>query len=170
MSNTDRTTGRRDATDSAANVADEAVKLMEALGAWAGTASGEAPGAGSREHDPSGERSCSCTDSAPAVCKVCPVCRVGAFLEELSPDVMERVADLIAMVAGSLHAAAETRRSGQRADQPSDRQSDMEDTERRSSGRSSSPTSSPPGSRRRVPMSADPLDEHGDGERPDSAE
>lgn len=61
---------------------------------------------------PSGS-GCDCgpTAHSPAVCKVCPVCRVGAFLEGLSPEVMERFADIIAMVAGSLQAVAQQRRA-----------------------------------------------------------
>ncbi|WP_431841090.1 hypothetical protein [Calidifontibacter indicus] len=113
------------ATDTG-SVADEAMKLMESLGMWAATAghSTDTPPKESMRDDspvqpdagasgaPSGS-GCDCgpTAHSPAVCKVCPVCRVGAFLEGLSPEVMERFADIIAMVAGSLQAVAQQRRA-----------------------------------------------------------
>ena len=113
------------ATDTG-SVADEAMKLMESLGMWAATAghSADAPPQESMRDDwpgqpdagasgaPSGS-GCDCgpTAHSPAVCKVCPVCRAGAFLEGLSPEVMERFADIIAMVAGSLQAVAQQRRA-----------------------------------------------------------
>lgn len=102
-------------THDTGSVADEAIKLMESLGAWA---TGAQQASTTSQDRPAGSGTCSCsTDSAapqshaPAVCRVCPVCRVGAFLEDLSPEVMERFADLIAMVAGSLQAVAQQRRS-----------------------------------------------------------
>ncbi len=135
----DRTDERADETGS---VADEAMKLMESLGLWvagaqaSGAQASSGPAGGDAAGDPEADDSasgradtpgCSCTGDAaaaaqihqPAVCKVCPVCRVGSLLEGLSPEVMERFADLIAMVAGSLQAVAQQRRSqGEAADAP----------------------------------------------------
>ncbi|MBC9957607.1 hypothetical protein [Yimella sp. cx-51] len=116
---TDRT--EDDQSDAAAAVAQEAMKLVESLGAWAGSASSahafesSAGGGSDRDDDEPkrGDDGCSCsTAHAPVVCRVCPVCRVGAFLEGLSPEAMERIADLIGMVAGSLQAVAQERRAG----------------------------------------------------------
>lgn len=109
------------------SVADEAIKLMESLGAWADTqaqaqaqasaqSSGapapdtqEAPGQESAEKSTTGGCDCSSTH-APKVCAVCPVCRIGSFVESLGPDAMERIADVIGMLAGSLQEAARQRR------------------------------------------------------------
>lgn len=89
-------------------VAREAARLMAALGA--GTphdASGRATDDGSDPQPTArGEQVCAC----PALCRRCPVCRIGGFIAQLTPETLERMADLLAMAAGSLQSAAEQRR------------------------------------------------------------
>lgn len=93
-------------------VAREAARLMAALGA------GGAPRAESSATDSSSHTSsdgtaaqsdrteCAC----PALCRRCPVCRIGAAIAQVSPETLDRVADLLAMAASSLQSAAEHRR------------------------------------------------------------
>lgn len=56
---------------------------------------------------------CSCQASAAvgAVCQVCPICRLAGLVDSVRPETMERIADLLGMVAGSLQAVAADRRS-----------------------------------------------------------
>lgn len=93
----------------------EARRLMESLGAWASAAGG------GTTDDAQAAGGCSC-NPAPKVCRVCPVCRVGAVVESLSPDLVDRLADLVAMVAGSLKVIADDRRQEQQTPAEQDRQ------------------------------------------------
>lgn len=90
-------------------VAREAARLMAALGAGAPhDASGHETGDESDpQPDARDEQVCVC----PSLCRRCPVCRIGGFIAQLTPETLERVADLLAMAAGSLHSAAEQRRA-----------------------------------------------------------
>jgi len=91
------------------SVADEAAKLAQAFSAWAGA------GAGSERvnSEPTG---CGCShgDSVETVCRMCPVCRAAGLLQAVQPELLDRVADLLSMVAGGLHSAAEQRRAADR--------------------------------------------------------
>lgn len=121
--------------DSAAHgsVAQEAQRLVEALADWAGEgarvgsedsshhSAGDSCGSAADEHAPA-QDGCTCgAEHAPRVCRVCPVCRIGAFLEQVSPEVVDRCADLFAMVAGSLRTVADDRRAAQERSGPSPR-------------------------------------------------
>ncbi len=101
------------------SVEEEARRLMESLGAWAaGQTTGERqthaaePESATQTEQPrtTDGAGCSC-NPAPRICRVCPVCRVGAVVESLSPELVDHLADLVAMVAGSLKAVAEDRRA-----------------------------------------------------------
>jgi len=43
---------------------------------------------------------------------MCPVCRAAGLLQAVQPEVLDRVADLLSMVAGGLRSAADERRAG----------------------------------------------------------
>ena len=53
-----------------------------------------------------------------SVCRVCPVCRAVGLLHSVQPETMERLADLLGMVAGSLQAMAADRRRPDETDEP----------------------------------------------------
>ncbi|MFC6706386.1 hypothetical protein [Flexivirga alba] len=122
-----------DKQSGASNVADEAMRLAEAFAVWAqngklaadvamhdapadqaatsGTESADAPSAPPR--DGTAAPSCDCAHGAAveAVCRMCPVCRMAGLVQAVQPDLLDRVADLLGLVAGGLHSAAEQRRT-----------------------------------------------------------
>lgn len=117
--------------ESTSAVSDEAVRLVSALAAMAGPAhdngrgqdasdptrteasDADAPEPGAADPPDTGAApACACANpSVQSVCDICPVCRVAAFLSEVRPETVERVADLLSMVAGSLEAFAAQRRT-----------------------------------------------------------
>ena len=52
---------------------------------------------------------CGRTAGLDAICRVCPVCRIAAYMHTVRPEVLVRVADVLAMVAGSLQLIAADR-------------------------------------------------------------
>lgn len=42
---------------------------------------------------------------------MCPVCRLAGVVQAVQPDLLDRVADLLGVVAGGLHTAAQQRRT-----------------------------------------------------------
>lgn len=120
----------------ASDVADEAMLLAEAFAVWAqngrlaadvathdappNTPSEDAAGSGTESEDaPSpqpaagGAPSCDCAhgEAVEAVCRLCPVCRMAGLVQAVQPDLLDRVADLLGLVAGGLHSAAQQRRT-----------------------------------------------------------
>ena len=63
-------------------------------------------GAGSQ---PSVACDCGRTAGLDTICRVCPVCRIAAYMHTVRPEVLVRVADVLAMVAGSLQVIAADR-------------------------------------------------------------
>lgn len=123
-----------DQSDDGGPVAQEAKRLAEAVSAWAASShrsqtSGDEDEAGGEQQD-SRRPGCSCGESSAvdSVCSVCPVCRVAAAVQAIQPEVIERVADVLTMFAGSLQQVADDRRR-QREDtaQKSDRSSTEDD-------------------------------------------
>lgn len=120
--------------DAAGALGAEAARLADAFAAWAGgggptegtTASaGPAADSGPANSGPADagpvvdepgadpgtapvDVVCGCGRSAgiDAICRVCPVCRAATNLHTVRPEVLERVADVLAMIAGSLQAIA----------------------------------------------------------------
>lgn len=107
----------------ASSVADEAVRLAQAFAGWASNAhlGAEHAAARSPDDDPTEPQEqgpdCGCGHgtTAEAVCRNCPVCRAAGLVQAMQPELLDRVADLIGVVAGGLHSAAEQRRA---ADEP----------------------------------------------------
>lgn len=120
-------------TSGASNVADEAMRLAEAFAVWAqngklaadvaahDTRTDEAAGQNAEGGDAPAEppergaaaASCDCAQgtAVEAVCRMCPVCRMAGLVQAVQPDLLDRVADLLGLVAGGLHSAAEQRRT-----------------------------------------------------------
>lgn len=123
--------------DAVSSVADEAVRLVSALAALGGDLAGsreqtaadvaetdvaeseatETDRAGDDDSAPGGDAGavrCGCShDAVSSVCGLCPVCRVATFVAEVQPETIEKVADLVGMVAGSLQSFAAQRRAEQ---------------------------------------------------------
>lgn len=129
----------RDGTQTAppASVADEAALLVDLLSSrgWGGPAAGqsdrssdesaqESSDTGSRAHR--GE--CTCGGTTPAACRLCPVCQLIAFVQRLSPDTLDRVADVVQLAATGLRDLAHAQREGQDRDAPTS-DSAAEDTD-----------------------------------------
>lgn len=131
--------GQERATQSGADAAGalgaEAERLMDAFSEWVGQAGAEreaAEGGPGRsvgdDAEPSGadvpETSVACecgrTAGLDAVCRICPVCRVAAYVHTVRPEILERVADVLAMVAGSLQAIAADRSADPRPGRDTD--------------------------------------------------
>ncbi|MBO1755329.1 hypothetical protein [Allobranchiibius sp. CTAmp26] len=131
--------GRRadDGAEAADALVAEATRLADAFTSWVGgvgsTGDDEADGARAQAPpegpaqdpvaEPAGDRArtdgpaasaspaCDCgrTAGLDAICRVCPVCRVAAYMHTVRPEVLVRVADVLAMVAGSLQLIAADR-------------------------------------------------------------
>jgi hypothetical protein len=66
---------------------------------------------------------CTCGGSTPAACRVCPVCQLIAFVQQVNPDTIDRVADFIGFAATALRdlASAQRERRGEPGpDSPAD--------------------------------------------------
>jgi hypothetical protein len=114
-------------------VAEEAARLVEMLGAAGGPWSGmggarsthgtHGPGdAGGSSHSPSGEggsaergpgQACTCGGTTPQACRLCPVCQLISFVGSISPETIERAADLVGFAATALRDLATAQRSRQ---------------------------------------------------------
>lgn len=58
---------------------------------------------------------CTCGGQEPAACRVCPVCQVISFVQQVNPETIERIADLVGFAATALHDLATAQR--ERTDQ-----------------------------------------------------
>jgi len=66
------------------------------------------PEATSRPDGPAAE--CTCGGTTPAACRVCPVCQLIAFVQQVSPDTIEKVADFVGFAATALRDLAAAQR------------------------------------------------------------
>ena len=57
---------------------------------------------------PAGE--CTCGGATPAACRVCPVCQLIAFVQQVNPDTIEKVADFVGFAATALRDLATAQR------------------------------------------------------------
>ncbi len=112
--------GDPQASEPIGSVAQEAARLIgmfaghlsaEQIAAAAARAAGSAGGSGSAEqacqscgHDPGASQTS-------AVCRACPVCRVLAVVRAISPEAMDRVADVVDLLSDGLRAYAISRRA-----------------------------------------------------------
>ena len=53
---------------------------------------------------------CTCSGSTPAACRVCPVCQLIAFVQQVNPDTIDRVADFVGFAATALRDLATAQR------------------------------------------------------------
>lgn len=115
MATDDQTPEANTAGDGAASVADEAARLAQAFSVWAQNGRGAATSRTDPDEPGAGVAAgCGCThgDAVEAVCRMCPVCRAAGILQAVQPELLDRVADLLSMLAGGLRTAAEDRRAG----------------------------------------------------------
>ncbi|WP_270889117.1 hypothetical protein [Pedococcus sp. 5OH_020] len=103
------------------SVAEEAARLVDALGEWAQSAGSdryaESPVAG-KDHA-AGPRCAHCGAKAglgrPVVCELCPVCQGIGVLRSIRPETVDRLADLAGAVTTALRDLAARRREPARA-------------------------------------------------------
>ena len=80
-------------------------------GPHAGAPSGEEQGADAGGTGTSGAtRECTCGGATPAACRVCPVCQLIAFVQQVNPDTIDRVADFVGFAATALRDLATAQR------------------------------------------------------------
>ncbi len=102
-----------------------------ARGAAGATASSDAAGSsgheptGDRRHQPasggpetSGAHTCTCGGTPPQSCRLCPVCQVISFVSSISPETIDRAADLVGFAAVALRDLATAQRERQGAERP----------------------------------------------------
>ncbi len=53
---------------------------------------------------------CTCGGTTPAACRVCPVCQLIAFVQQVNPDTIEKVADFVGFAATALRDLAAAQR------------------------------------------------------------
>jgi hypothetical protein len=100
------------------SVAEEAARLLDALGGWASThgyAAGSpepatTPGAGGAHGCPT----CGAQEGVgkAVVCQLCPVCQGIGLLRSVRPETVDRIADLAGALAATLRDLADQRRAG----------------------------------------------------------
>lgn len=74
-----------------------------------GTGAGAPPG-GTPLVDSRQAPECTCGGREPAACKVCPVCQLISFVQQVNPDTIERVADFVGFAATALRDLATAQR------------------------------------------------------------
>lgn len=118
------------------SVAEEAARLLDALGGWAGTArGGYAAEPAERHTSPAPEPDGAAADGAagpdeatadvpaacgscgaeqaqdqPATCRLCPLCQAIGVLRSVRPETVDRLADLAGALAATLRDVADQRR------------------------------------------------------------
>jgi len=106
------------------SVAEEAARLLDALGGWASSAQAAyadqpAPEANGTPIDGASERcqTCGAQDGAgrAASCSLCPVCQGIGLLRSVRPETVDRLAELVGALAGTLRDVASTLRTDARA-------------------------------------------------------
>ena len=69
---------------------------------------------------------CTCGGTTPAACRVCPVCQLIAFVQQVNPDTIDKVADFVGFAATALRDLATAQRE-RRAEPAPDRDTDRDD-------------------------------------------
>lgn len=76
----------------------------------AGTAAGGSAASGSSADGEAAPATCTCGAGTPQVCRSCPLCRVKAAVEAVSPDALEKLADIVSLAVTGLRDLAEHKR------------------------------------------------------------
>jgi hypothetical protein len=109
-------------------VAEEAARLIEMLsatgGPWARGAHGDPTSArddtayqagsartGEPRAEDAGPGACTCGGTTPPACRLCPVCQLIAFVTSVSPETIDRAADVVDLAATALRDLAATQRA-----------------------------------------------------------
>ena len=95
------------------------------------------PDATRRADGPAGE--CTCGGTTPAACRVCPVCQLIAFVQQVNPDTIEKVADFVGFAATALRDLATAQRE-RRAEPARDGDGDGDSDEAHASAHASPAT------------------------------
>jgi len=82
------------------------------------------PDAARRPDGSAGE--CTCGGTTPAACRVCPVCQLIAFVQQVNPDTIEKVADFVGFAATALRDLATAQRE-RRTEPAPERDTDRDD-------------------------------------------
>ena len=83
----------------------------EGIGSGSGSQPGAGPGAGPEPSPGTAPRAeCTCGGRAPA-CRVCPVCQIISFISAVSPETIDRAADLVDFAATALRDLATAHRA-----------------------------------------------------------
>ncbi|NUO91124.1 MAG: hypothetical protein HOQ18_09930 [Dermatophilaceae bacterium] len=95
-----------------------------------GTAGSDGSDASGGGHSSRSE--CTCGGTTPAACRVCPVCQLIAFVQQVNPDTIDRVADFVGFAATALRdlaTAQRERRGDASTDTDIDSDTDTDDNE-----------------------------------------
>lgn len=112
------------------SVAEEAARLIGLLSGELTDAEARAAGARASArtgvcetcgHDASAEGTNHAGREQEPVCRLCPVCQLIAFVRNISPETIERLADVVDMVGLGLRGLAESRREATAASPPAAR-------------------------------------------------
>ncbi|GAB3049068.1 hypothetical protein GCM10027053_04510 [Intrasporangium mesophilum] len=85
----------------------------DARGAGASSGSGQRQENGSQRSGPDGQHECTCGGRTPAACAVCPVCQLIAFVQQVNPETIDKVADFVGFAATALRDLATAQRERQ---------------------------------------------------------
>ncbi|MGB8385047.1 MAG: hypothetical protein WCG47_28045 [Dermatophilaceae bacterium] len=109
------------------SVAEEAARLIGLLASELTDAEARAAGARASArtgvcetcgHDASADGTNHSGRQQDSVCRLCPVCQLVAFVRSISPDTIDRLADVVDMVSVGLRGLAESRREAAAARPP----------------------------------------------------
>lgn len=114
---------RLDGASRLGSVAEEAALLVDLLSQRSRSGASDMPSRGpadnrsdSRSDGRSDSRSegspgaCTCGGTTPAACRVCPVCQLIAFVQQVNPDTIDKVADFVGFAATALRDLATAQR------------------------------------------------------------
>ena len=109
---------RPDGASRLGSVAEEAALLVDLLSQRSRPDASDMPSPGpadakdSRSDSRSEGRpgACTCGGTTPAACRVCPVCQLIAFVQQVNPDTIDKVADFVGFAATALRDLATAQR------------------------------------------------------------
>ncbi len=97
-------------------VAHEAAMLVDLLArqGWGGGTTGpgrqEEAGEGPAAAPVDGKSECTCGGTTPSACRLCPVCQLISFVKQVSPETIDRVAEVVDLAATALRDLAQAQR------------------------------------------------------------
>ncbi|MDN5795053.1 MAG: hypothetical protein L0H79_04800 [Intrasporangium sp.] len=105
-------------------VAEEAARLVDLLsGLGVGGSATRTPSKPSGQPDEGSadaSPTCTCGGQRPAACGLCPVCQLIAFVQRVSPETIDRLAEVVELAATGLRDLAVVQRSRRDREQPAE--------------------------------------------------